>query len=98
MEIDTQIGRLRPEYLSVRDFLGSSESKSILAAIAPGSASLFAIASSTVDDVESPVVEMSDDGDEVTVRGTNGSDEPVAATFSTNGGGRVQIRGSADDL
>ena len=97
-EIDTQIGRLRPEYLSIRDFLGSSKSESILAAIAPGSASLFAIPSSTVDDVESPVVEMSDDGAEVTVRGTNGSDEPVAATFSTDGGRRVELRGRADDF
>lgn len=97
-EIDTQIGRLRPEYLSVRDFLGSSKSESILAAIAPGSASLFAIPSSTVDDVESPVVEMSDDGSEVTVRGTNGADGSRSATFSTDVGGRVQLRGRADDL
>lgn len=98
IQIETQIGRLRPEYLSVRDFLGSSESESILAAIAPASPALFAIPSSTVEDLESPVVEMNEDGEEVTVRGTNGSDETVAASFSASGGGRVESRGRVEDL
>ncbi len=98
LEITAEIGRLRPEYLSVQDFLGSAKSHQILTAISPGSSALFAMPSSTVETVGSPVVDMSEDGATLTVGDSGGDDDSVEETFSADGDRRVQLRGRADDL
>ena len=98
VQIQLPVGRLRPEYLSVRDFLGSAKSSTLLAAVAPGQRALFAVPTSTVNTISNPIVEMSADGSSVTVRGTDADDQSVEATFPAVGDRRVQLRGVAEPL
>ncbi len=97
MLIESGIGSLRPEYISIRDWFGSTSRNSILAVVAPGEASTMAISSSAATSVSEPVIEMDATGDNVTVSGTDpNSSDGVAVTpqtLATQTDPRVQVRG-----
>lgn len=94
MTIDPQLGRLRPEYLSLRDWLGSTPRNAILTAISPGGSSLFAIPTSTVDFIADPIVALDAAETELTIHATD--KEP--ATIPLNGTRRVETRGEANGV
>ncbi|MFK8115508.1 MAG: tandem-95 repeat protein [Rubripirellula sp.] len=107
--VESGIGRLRPEFLSIRDWLGSSSSKTLLVAVAPGESSTATQQTPSTDTIENPVVELDATGSNVVIRGTAqrvpaGSDgnatavtTNVEATLATNDS-RVQLRGEQDGM
>ncbi len=97
MMVDADLGRLRPEFISIQDFLGSAPVKSILVAVAPGQEEVFASPSSSADTIVDPVVALSEAGDSVTIRGKDDSGTDVEATIPTSDS-RVQVRGELDGL
>ncbi len=112
MVVDTDLGRLRPEFISIRDWLGSAPVKSFLVAATPGQISNFAVPSSAADTVRTlddqnaaqdtqlndPQVQFDSDGSNLTIRGTDGSGSSIEATLPTTGDSRVQVRGVADGI
>jgi hypothetical protein len=111
MAIQSDLGRLRPEFISIRDFLRSTPRKSILVAVAPGQTSVLATPSSAVDAVTRPVVELDSTGNNLTIRGTRvtpanptanpptvETTENVQASLTTSGNANVQQRGEINGL
>lgn len=98
MVVPSQLGQLRPEYLSIRDFVGSAPVKSILVAVAPGQTSLLTQVSPTFNAVTSPVVALDAAGRNLTIRGRNSSAAEVTATLPTSSDRRVELRGEVDGL
>ena len=97
--IDTLLGRLRPEYLSIRDWLGSAPRKNVLIAVLPGNSSTLAIPSPSTDTIMDPAINLNDAGTALTIRGTqNGSTTPVEVTLPTTSDARVQLRGEAGGM
>ena len=100
--IESDLGRLRPEYISIRDFLRSTPRQSILVAVADGGTSIMTTPSGSVDTIENPVVELDSSGSTLTIRGTRNSDtgisENVEATIATSGNDVVQLRGEESGL
>ena len=60
--VDSGLGRLRPEYISIRDWLRSTPKNSILVAVPPGESSLMVSESSEVD-LDSPEVSLDGTGE-----------------------------------
>ena len=101
--IQSDLGALRPEFISIRDFLRSTPRKNLLVAVAPGQETLMTIASSAVDTIRVPIVALDQAGATLTIRGTRTndstqSDEAIEATVRTSGDQRVQFRGEANGL
>ena len=101
--IEGTLGRLRPEFISIRDFLRSTPRQSILVAVAPGESSLMAAPSSSTSTVESPLVELNEAGNSLTISGTrfnstDSQDEDVTATVSTVANQSVQKRGEINGV
>ena len=99
--VSPTLGRLRPEYISIRDWLGSAPRRNILAAVAPGNASVLTAPSPTAaeETITDPIVALDSSGDMVTINGTSpaGSElEPLDLPAVLDG--RVQTRGVAGDL
>ena len=94
------LGRLRPEFISIRDWLGSAPTQSILVAIAPGESSTFSQTTSTTTSISDPEVELDAAGSELTIRGTDGGDPagPLEATVAATESEVVQVRGEADGM
>ncbi|MEM9586557.1 MAG: Ig-like domain-containing protein, partial [Planctomycetota bacterium] len=96
--VSVNVGRLRPEFVSIRDWLGSTRQKAVLAAIEPGEEAVFSRPTESATDVQSPVVSLNDAGTIVTISGTNGSDAAVEATMSVENNRFVEPRGQVGDL
>jgi large repetitive protein len=99
--IQSGIGRLRPEFVSIRDWLGSAPQKSLLVAVAPGSTSTLAMKTAATDTINNPVVELDSTGSNVTIRGTRTeatATTNVQASIPTSGDRRVQLRGEQNGL
>ena len=97
--IDSGVGRLRPEFLSIRDWLGSAPSQNILVAVAPGETSSLTLLSPSTTIID-PVVELDDSGDNVIIRGTSldaitALEDDVEATVPTSFNQAVQSRGES---
>jgi hypothetical protein len=100
--IDAGIGRLKPEFISIRDWMGSAPTKSFLAVVAPGQVGTASFKSSNagINDLE---VELDASGENIIIRGTTldaatSEQVPVEATLPTGTDSRVQFRGQAGDL
>ncbi len=98
MTINANLGRLRPEYISIHDWLGSAPTKSILVAVAPGHTGAYSVPSSTVDTINDPKIELDTSGENVTIRGTDDSGTAKEVTLPSTGDVRVQTRGEAGGL
>jgi len=97
--IDSEIGRLRPEFLSIRDWLGSAPERNLLVAVAPGQSSALTILSGAADTINDPTVSLNADGDMLTIQGTQAnSTTTVEATLPTSSDARVQLRGEVDGI
>ncbi|WP_161604442.1 Ig-like domain-containing protein [Roseiconus nitratireducens] len=97
--IDAAMGRLRPEFLSIQDWLGSTPAQAVLAAVAPGQSATYAVPTSTASDsISDPVVSMNDAGTSLTINGKDDSDADVTATVLSNDGDVVSDRGQVGDL
>ncbi len=90
--VPSLIGRLRPEYISIRDWVGSAPRRSLLVAVAPGQTSALTIASSAIEIVNDPVVNLNTAGDTLTIQGTQTTD------FSTDSDPKIQLRGEVDGM
>jgi cyclophilin family peptidyl-prolyl cis-trans isomerase len=99
MTVEADLGRLRPEFISIHDWLGSAPVKSILVVVKPGEAAIFASPSSSVDTINDPQVDLDSTGSTLTIRGTRqdavGTVVDVEATLPASGDARVQTRGEA---
>lgn len=103
--VDSGLGRLRPEYISIRDWLRSTPKNSILVAVSPGESSLMVSESSEVD-LDSPEVSLDGTGALLTIQHTettnddNGgtSSNLVQATVDTSDRVAAQRKGEADGL
>jgi len=97
--VDASMGRLKPEYLSIQDWFGSSPVQSILVAIQPGGSALFAEPSSTASEsIVEPVVSMDDDGSELTIAGQDDSDADVTASVDVDDADIVGHRGQVGEV
>ncbi len=96
--VDADLGRLRPEFVSIRDWLGSAPRKSILVAVEPGTTGLFTSATSTVDTINDPQVDLNSAGTTLTVRGTDDTGGDLEAIYSSIGDSRVQPRGEIEAM
>jgi hypothetical protein len=104
MTVESGLGRLRPEFISIRDWLGSTSRNSILVAVAPGETSVLAMQSSGSDTISDPFATLDADGGIVTIEGTvpdPDSPDPVPVnpeTIATTSDSRLQRRGEIDGL
>ncbi len=96
--IQADLGGLRPEYISIRDWLGNAPRQSILAVVQPGQSPVFMTTGSDTGSVTDPTVELNSSGDEVTIRGLNGSSANVEAAAPVRTGRQVDVRGTVGDM
>jgi cyclophilin family peptidyl-prolyl cis-trans isomerase len=101
--VDSGIGQLRPEFISIRDWLGSAPVMSILVAVAPGETSVLAIESPATDTIDDAVVELDASGTNLTIRGTTTNTgtsavDDIEATIPVQNNSRVQLRGEVNGL
>ena len=96
--VATTMGRLRPEFVSIRDWLGSAPRERLLVAVEAGSSSLLTEASPSTSSVTSPQVSLDAAGDNLTITGSNSDGDEVEATVSVSDGDQVQERGRFGDL
>ena len=101
--VQPTLGRLKPEFLSVRDWLGSASDRSVLVAVAPGEGSIITIPSSSVDNVQQLQATLDSNGQSLTITGVDPdeTDADLAAietVVSVNADSRVQTRGQVDDM
>ncbi len=103
-EIDSNLGPLKPEYVSIRDWLGSSSRNSLLVVVKPGSDPELTIPASQVDDPTTPIVELDGAAQSVTIRRTvsvveNGTtfERPQIATVPIDSSVSVEVRGVIDE-
>lgn len=91
--VSTTLGRLRPEFVSIRDWLGSAPRQRLLVAVEAGSSSVLTEASPSTSTVSSPQVSLNAAGDSLTITGNNSAGEAVEATLSVSDPDQVQERG-----
>jgi cyclophilin family peptidyl-prolyl cis-trans isomerase len=101
--ISTDLGRIRPEYLSIHDWLGSAPEQNLLVAVSPGGSSALVVASPSTTIIKDPDVDLNAAGDTLTIRGTQtdpdtSTDSLAEATLPTDGGSNVQLRGEVDGM
>ncbi len=100
MTVESGLGRLRPEFISIRDWLGSTSRNSILVAVAPGETSILAMQSSGSDTISGPTAKLDADGGIVTIEGTvpDSTDLVQPTTIATTSDSRLQRRGEIDGI
>ncbi len=101
--INADVGPIRPEYLSIRDWLGSASPQNLLVAVSPGESSTLIIVSPSTTTITDPDVDLNASGDSLTVRGMQRNSDTAAeflaeATLPSDGGPNVQLRGEVDGM
>jgi len=101
--VDLELGRLRPEYISIRDWLGSTPRQNLLVAVAPGQSSVLTVPSTSTETIDEPTVELDGDGNTLTIRGRqtdpdDSTETDVEASLPTSGDPRVQLRGESGGM
>ncbi len=98
--IDSELGSLKAEFITVRDWLGSTSDNSVLLVIKPGNTPDLTVPTSGFDDSEMPVVELDENSNSVTIRRTVQVEENGAtvnrnevATLPLDSSGAVEVRG-----
>ena len=103
--VESGIGRLRPEFISIRDWLRSTPKNSILTAIAPGQSSVM-VSESSQANLNSPDVKLDGSSSLITVEhiqistdeNSQSTSTPVRSTFDANDQSIVQRRGEINGL
>jgi hypothetical protein len=96
LTVNSEIGRLRPEFISIRDWLGSTPKQSLLVGVAPGQSSAWMALSPATTVIKQPQVELNAAGSSLKIRGTqtvNNVESPAEANLPTATDKRVQYRG-----
>ncbi len=93
--VETTLGRIRPEYLSILDWLGSASPRNLLVAVSPGQSSVLTIASPSTAATSNPTVDLNTAGDTLTINGTQTNPTPTRPTVSDQ---RVQLRGEVGEM
>ncbi|MGB7344278.1 MAG: tandem-95 repeat protein [Pirellulaceae bacterium] len=96
--IESNLGRLRPEFISIRDWLGSAARQSVLVAVAPGGSSVLSSATSGTTTIKNPTATLDSTGANLTLAGLNDADESIQAVLNATGNRDVQMRGEIDGL
>ncbi len=96
--VTANLGRLLPQFISVRDWFGSSPSQSILTAVEPGSTSLFATPSGDTDGITLPTISLNDAADELMIEGIGTDGNDISVSIPTTADARVQSRGQVGDV
>ncbi|MGB7329637.1 MAG: tandem-95 repeat protein, partial [Rubripirellula sp.] len=101
--VQLDVGQLKAQYISIRDWMGSAPTKTLLVAVAPGQSHSLVVPSPSTDTISQPVVSLDADGSNVTIRGTaptgtDGAAQAVETTVSTVNNPNVQVRGEVDGL
>lgn len=103
--VDSAIGRLRPEFVSIRDWLRSTPKNSVLVAIEPGQSSLL-ISESSEAGLETPDISLDGSGSLMTIQHIQASTDDdgvttndlVQATVDTSDPSIAQQRGVVNGL
>ncbi|WP_167547034.1 Ig-like domain-containing protein [Stieleria maiorica] len=104
--IEAQLGRIKPEFISIQDWLGSSPQQSSLVVVQPGGSALLAepteLASESISNANYSLNDLGTEllisgEDESTTNSSNGPDTLNAAIL-TNNRNVVQPRGQIGDL
>ncbi|WP_146515012.1 Ig-like domain-containing protein [Rubripirellula amarantea] len=101
--IQSTLGTLRPEYISIRDFLRSTPRQSLLVAVAPGQSSLMTTTTPSTDTIENATAQLDASGQNLTIRGTltdatTSEVENIEVTLPASNDRRVEARGEVDGL
>ncbi|QDV84031.1 Ig-like domain-containing protein [Planctomycetes bacterium TBK1r] len=102
--IDAQMGRIKPEYLSIQDWLGSTPQQSALVVVQPGEQALLAEPTSLASEsISNANFTLNDLGTELTISGEDddaGGTDPdtLNAAVLTSNRNIVQPRGQIGDL
>ncbi|MCO8124984.1 tandem-95 repeat protein [Stieleria sp. TO1_6] len=97
--IEATMGRLKPEYLSIQDWLGSTPQQSVLVAIEPGQSALLTESSSQASaSIVDPVVSLNAAGTQLTIAGKDDADAGISGSILTSRGDVVLPRGKFGDL
>ncbi len=106
MTVQSSLGRIKPEYMSMMDWLGSSLQQAAWVVVEPGqSARLTSPNAASQDSITDPVVSLNEAGTQLTINGqkdldpsANDGDEQVSATAATSRTDIVQSRGDVGGL
>ena len=99
--VEATMGRIKPEFISIRDWLGSTPEQSVLVVVQPGSSALLTEPTSgSSQSIVDPSIALNEAGTSVTISGTDNADPPASRTASvlTTEGNVVQSRGRVGDL
>ncbi len=105
--IDVSIGQLLPQFISIRDWLGSTPKKSLLVAVQPGQPSALLVPTAAATNITNPVVTLDATSESIKVSGTKTttdastgavSTSAVEASLPTNSDPRVQMRGESGGM
>ncbi|QDT04205.1 Putative bifunctional phosphatase/peptidyl-prolyl cis-trans isomerase [Rubripirellula lacrimiformis] len=100
--INIELGLLKAQYISLRDWMGRSSRQSLLVAVSPGEDGVLVVPSAQMDVIDQASVSLSSDGTNVTIRGTTNDSASAASkvttTLTTINNRNVQPRGESGDL
>ncbi|WP_153556428.1 Ig-like domain-containing protein [Roseimaritima sediminicola] len=93
-----ELGSLRPEFMSLRDFLGSTPKQSVFAAVAPGQSNLFVLSPQDMGDLSAPTVSLNAAGDQLTIEVTKADGTRDTRTVAINGNDAdLEVRATSGD-
>ena len=97
--VQSALGRLKPEFLSILDWLGSAPTQSVLVAVQPGQSAITTQASeAAAATILSPSVSLNDGGTSLSIEGRDDTDSDISGSVLTSAGDVVQDRGQVGDL
>lgn len=94
-----ELGSLRPEFMSIRDFVGSAPSQAVFAAVAPGQSSLFVLAADGQTELTAPSIALNTDASELTIEVSNSSGvRQTASAAVEDNAPHVEVRAISDEV
>ena len=105
--VEATMGRIKPEFLSLQDWLGSTPKESALVVISPGESALLTEPTSDASNsINNPVIALNETGTELTITGEDEDEDPsddtppptLDASVLTTQGDIVKERGQIGDL
>ncbi|EMI21703.1 peptidyl-prolyl cis-trans isomerase cyclophilin type [Rhodopirellula maiorica SM1] len=106
MTVDISLGRLLPEFITIREWLGSTPKQSLLVAVEPGSENAVVVPSAAVKSISNPTVSLDSSSTNLTINGTKTTTSStgtvttsqVTATLPTTADRRVQTLGQSGGM
>ncbi|MEL6106467.1 MAG: tandem-95 repeat protein [Planctomycetota bacterium] len=97
--VESSLGRLKPEFLSIQDWLGSAPRQSVLVAVEPGQSAVVTQASAdAAATILNPSVTLNDGGTSLSIDGRDDTDSDISGSVLTSAGDVVHDRGRVGDL